>query len=51
MTTVFSYMKGPDLVISQPKDCLDNMGDWCTSHHAASGKIDAQIMYFFLINN
>ncbi|KAF3332687.1 oligoribonuclease isoform X2 [Carex littledalei] len=30
-------IEGPDLVISQPKDCLDNMGDWCTSHHAASG--------------
>lgn len=44
-----SYMKGPDLVISQPKDCLDNMGDWCVSHHAASGKIDICIMFF--INN
>lgn len=44
-----SYMKGPDLVISQPKDCLDNMGDWCISHHAASGKIDIHIMFF--INN
>lgn len=44
-----SHMKGPDLVISQPKDCLDNMGDWCTSHHAASGKIDIYIMFF--INN
>ncbi|KAL6634356.1 hypothetical protein ACP70R_027027 [Stipagrostis hirtigluma subsp. patula] len=28
---------GPDLVISQSKDCLDNMGEWCKTHHAASG--------------
>lgn len=30
-------IEGPDLVISQSKDCLDNMGDWCKTHHAASG--------------
>ncbi|KAJ4808164.1 Oligoribonuclease [Rhynchospora pubera] len=30
-------IEGPELVISQTKDCLDNMGEWCTSHHAASG--------------
>ncbi|MCI03171.1 oligoribonuclease-like, partial [Trifolium medium] len=29
---------GPDLVIHQTKECLDMMGEWCQSHHAASGK-------------
>ncbi|KAL6340478.1 hypothetical protein AAG906_006142 [Vitis piasezkii] len=28
---------GPDLVIHQTKECLDNMGEWCQSHHSASG--------------
>lgn len=30
-------IEGPDLVIHQTKECLDNMGEWCQSHHAASG--------------
>ncbi|XP_038986504.1 oligoribonuclease [Phoenix dactylifera] len=30
-------VEGPDLVISQTKECLDNMGQWCRDHHAASG--------------
>lgn len=30
-------IEGPDLVISQSKDCLDNMDEWCKTHHAASG--------------
>lgn len=30
-------VEGPDLVISQPKECLDNMGEWCRDHHGASG--------------
>ncbi|KAI0497140.1 hypothetical protein KFK09_023468 [Dendrobium nobile] len=30
-------MEGPDLVINQSKECLDNMGEWCREHHAASG--------------
>ncbi|KAJ6838660.1 oligoribonuclease [Iris pallida] len=30
-------VEGPDLVIRQPKECLDNMGEWCLNHHAASG--------------
>ncbi|XP_077246955.1 oligoribonuclease-like isoform X2 [Tasmannia lanceolata] len=30
-------MEGPDLVIHQTKECLDNMGEWCQDHHAASG--------------
>ncbi|TVU30120.1 hypothetical protein EJB05_21727 [Eragrostis curvula] len=32
-------IEGPDLVISQSKDCLDNMGEWCKTHHAASDLI------------
>ncbi|KAJ8563711.1 hypothetical protein K7X08_032163 [Anisodus acutangulus] len=30
-------IEGPDLVIHQAKECLDNMGEWCQEHHAASG--------------
>ncbi|CAH9075333.1 unnamed protein product [Cuscuta epithymum] len=30
-------IEGPDIVISQPKECLDNMGEWCQEHHGASG--------------
>ncbi|OIT40770.1 oligoribonuclease [Nicotiana attenuata] len=30
-------IEGPDLVINQPKECLDKMGEWCQEHHAASG--------------
>ncbi|KAH0453365.1 hypothetical protein IEQ34_017689 [Dendrobium chrysotoxum] len=30
-------LEGPDLVINQSKECLDNMGEWCREHHAASG--------------
>lgn len=30
-------VEGPDLVIHQTKECLDNMGEWCQNHHAASG--------------
>ncbi|EXB54646.1 hypothetical protein L484_022507 [Morus notabilis] len=30
-------VEGPDLVIHQSKECLDQMGEWCQSHHAASG--------------
>ncbi|KAE8037714.1 hypothetical protein FH972_010279 [Carpinus fangiana] len=30
-------LEGPDLVIHQNKECLDRMGEWCQSHHAASG--------------
>ncbi|XP_051217143.1 oligoribonuclease isoform X2 [Lolium perenne] len=29
-------IEGPDLVISQSKDCLDNMDEWCKTHHASS---------------
>ncbi|GJM84978.1 hypothetical protein PR202_ga00700 [Eleusine coracana subsp. coracana] len=34
---LLTILQGPDLVISQSKDCLDNMGEWCKTHHAASG--------------
>ncbi|XP_042504084.1 oligoribonuclease [Macadamia integrifolia] len=30
-------VEGPDLVIHQPKENLDNMGEWCQNHHASSG--------------
>ncbi|EEF46711.1 oligoribonuclease, mitochondrial, putative [Ricinus communis] len=30
-------VEGPDLVIHQSKECLEQMGEWCQSHHAASG--------------
>ncbi|KAI4305859.1 hypothetical protein L6164_029195 [Bauhinia variegata] len=30
-------LEGPDLVIHQSKECLDRMGEWCQSHHEASG--------------
>ncbi|XP_059626330.1 uncharacterized protein LOC132269232 isoform X2 [Cornus florida] len=30
-------VEGPDLVIHQSKECLDRMGEWCESHHGASG--------------
>ncbi|VVA38116.1 PREDICTED: oligoribonuclease [Prunus dulcis] len=30
-------VEGPDLVIHQTKECLDRMGEWCRSHHEASG--------------
>ncbi|CAH1447078.1 unnamed protein product [Lactuca virosa] len=30
-------IEGPELVIHQTKDCLDNMGEWCQDHHGASG--------------
>ncbi|ONI21171.1 hypothetical protein PRUPE_2G051000 [Prunus persica] len=32
-----SFVFGPDLVIHQTKECLDRMGEWCRSHHKASG--------------
>ncbi|XP_057441569.1 putative disease resistance protein RGA4 [Lotus japonicus] len=34
---VYNDDQGPDLVIHQTKECLDRMGEWCQSHHAASG--------------
>ncbi len=31
---------GPDLVISQPEDFLQNMDEWNTTHHGASGLLE-----------
>lgn len=30
-------VEGPDIVISQPEEVLNGMGEWCREHHAASG--------------
>ncbi|XP_052181988.1 oligoribonuclease [Diospyros lotus] len=30
-------VEGPDLVIHQPKACMDRMGEWCQTHHGESG--------------
>ncbi|KAM3223479.1 hypothetical protein ACQJBY_057061 [Aegilops geniculata] len=30
-------IEGPNLVIIQSKACLDNMNEWCKTHHASSG--------------
>lgn len=30
-------IEGPDLVIRQSKECVDNMNEWCKIHHGASG--------------
>ncbi|KQJ81859.1 oligoribonuclease [Brachypodium distachyon] len=30
-------VEGPDLVIRQSKECLDDMNEWCKIHHGASG--------------
>lgn len=30
-------VEGPDLVIHQSKECLEKMGEWCQTHHTASG--------------
>ncbi|KAJ4835199.1 hypothetical protein Tsubulata_051503 [Turnera subulata] len=35
--TLTKSVEGPDLVIHQTKECLDKMGEWCQTHHAASG--------------
>jgi len=29
--------EGPNIVIHQPDEVLDNMDEWCTQHHAKSG--------------
>ncbi|KAI9484743.1 ribonuclease H-like domain-containing protein [Zychaea mexicana] len=29
--------EGPELVINQPRELMDNMNDWCKEHHGASG--------------
>jgi oligoribonuclease len=32
--------EGPDLVIHQPEERLEQMGSWCTKHHKESGLLD-----------
>ena len=34
-------VEGPNLVINQPQDYIDNMDDWNSSHHRNSGLVDA----------
>lgn len=29
----YTYSQGPNLVINQPDEVLNNMGEWCTQHH------------------
>jgi oligoribonuclease len=33
--------EGPDIVVHQPDEILDNMGDWCREHHGRSGLTEA----------
>ncbi|KAL5583086.1 hypothetical protein UlMin_015528 [Ulmus minor] len=35
--TLTKSIEGPDLVIHQSKECMDKMGEWCQTHHEASG--------------
>ena len=29
----YTFLQGPNLVINQPDEVLNNMGEWCTQHH------------------
>ncbi|KAK3602514.1 hypothetical protein CHS0354_029329 [Potamilus streckersoni] len=33
--------EAPDLIIHQPKEVIDNMGEWCQEHHGQSGLTEA----------
>ncbi|XP_044260031.1 probable oligoribonuclease [Tribolium madens] len=33
--------EGPDLIIHHPQDILDNMNEWCKTHHSKSGLSEA----------
>ncbi|ORY97617.1 ribonuclease H-like domain-containing protein [Syncephalastrum racemosum] len=35
--------EGPELVIHQPREVMDNMNEWCKEHHGASGLTEAVI--------
>ncbi|KAI9273560.1 ribonuclease H-like domain-containing protein [Sporodiniella umbellata] len=35
--------KGPELVIHQPREVMDNMNEWCIDHHGKSG-LTAQVL-------
>ncbi|KAI8523379.1 hypothetical protein RHMOL_Rhmol13G0068800 [Rhododendron molle] len=41
-------IEGPNLVIYQSKECLDRMGEWCQTHHAASGAFKMGLRLFKL---
>ncbi|GAB2275036.1 hypothetical protein Dimus_009804 [Dionaea muscipula] len=34
-------VEGPDIIIHQTQECLDQMGEWCQEHHGASGLTSA----------
>jgi oligoribonuclease len=29
----YTFLQGPNLIINQPDEVLNNMGEWCTQHH------------------
>lgn len=33
-------VQGPDLIINQPEECLQNMDQWCQEHHTSSGLVE-----------
>lgn len=35
-----TMVKGPDLIINQPEECLQNMSEWSQQHHTASGLVE-----------
>ncbi|RCH93002.1 Oligoribonuclease, mitochondrial [Rhizopus azygosporus] len=42
--------KGPELIIHQPKEVMDNMNDWCIEHHGKSG-LTQQVLESTLTTN
>ena len=32
----YTFLQGPNLVINQPDEVLNNMGEWCTQHNVVS---------------
>ena len=34
-------MQGPNIIIHQPEEVLNNMNDWCVEHHGKSGLTEA----------
>ena len=41
----------PDLVINQPKDVMDNMGEWCRKHHGKSGLTEEVLQSTISLSN
>lgn len=37
--------EGPDIVIYQPDDIMDNMNEWCVEHHGKSGRSICYVLY------